>query len=159
MYVLWSPRPRNIADSNYQAIILLHILLYFTDSLPLLHTLFSITAHLIYLQNFSHTWPFISLSSPAFLSSCLLAILNHFAWFFYFSRISREAQAIRTNRSFRGNLHLHDRGRAQAPAFQDIATFFALCVWFVPLFLFLSLSANDNALPVSSNGMWRVTFL
>jgi len=29
----------------------------------------------------------------------------------------------------------------------DIAAFFGICVWFVPLFLFLSLSANDNALP------------
>lgn len=29
----------------------------------------------------------------------------------------------------------------------DVAAFFAICVWFVPLFLFLSLSANDNALP------------
>jgi hypothetical protein len=29
----------------------------------------------------------------------------------------------------------------------DVAAFFAVCVWFVPLFLFLSLSANDNVLP------------
>ncbi|KAL5507940.1 SVP26 [Sanghuangporus vaninii] len=135
------------------AIILLHILLYFTDSLPLLHTLFSITAHLIYLQNFSHTWPFISLASPTFLASCILAILNHFAWFFYFSRVSREAQAMRSQRVFRGNVHPHGSGSVQVPGFQDIATFFALCVWFVPLFLFLSLSANDNALPVSANGL------
>ncbi|KAL5487726.1 SVP26 [Sanghuangporus weigelae] len=135
------------------AIILLHILLYFTDSLPVLHTLFSITAHLIYLQNFSHTWPFISLASPAFLASCILAILNHFAWFFYFSRVSREVQAMRSQRVFRGNVHAHGNGGGvTAPGFQDIATFFALCVWFVPLFLFLSLSANDNALPMSANG-------
>ncbi|KAL5527703.1 hypothetical protein ACEPAG_6504 [Sanghuangporus baumii] len=138
------------------AIILLHILLYFTDSLPLLHTLFSITAHLIYLQNFSHTWPFISLVSPAFLASCLLAILNHFAWFFYFSRVSREVLAMRSQRVFRGNGNVNayaNGGGVKAPGFQDIATFFALCVWFVPLFLFLSLSANDNALPVSANGL------
>ena len=37
-----------------------------------------------------------------------------------------------------------------APGFTDIATFFGICVWLVPLFLFLSLSANDNALPTSS---------
>lgn len=35
--------------------------------------------------------------------------------------------------------------------FMDIATFFGVCVWLVPLFLFLSLSANDNALPVSQS--------
>ncbi len=35
------------------------------------------------------------------------------------------------------------------PSFGDISTFFAICVWCVPLFLFLSLSANDNVLPSS----------
>lgn len=29
----------------------------------------------------------------------------------------------------------------------DIATFFGICVWLVPFYLFLSLSANDNVLP------------
>lgn len=29
----------------------------------------------------------------------------------------------------------------------DVATFFGVCVWLVPFFLFLSLSANDNVLP------------
>jgi len=33
------------------------------------------------------------------------------------------------------------------PSFGEVATFFTICVWLAPLFLFLSLSANDNALP------------
>lgn len=33
--------------------------------------------------------------------------------------------------------------------FMDVAAFFGICVWAAPLFLFLSLSANDNALPSS----------
>ncbi|KAF7352600.1 DUF396-domain-containing protein [Mycena venus] len=36
------------------------------------------------------------------------------------------------------------------PGFTEIATFFGICVWAAPLFLFLSLSANDNALPVTT---------
>lgn len=40
-----------------------------------------------------------------------------------------------------------------APAFGDMATFFGVCVWLAPLFLFLSLSANDNALPTAGQGM------
>ncbi|KAG6821534.1 hypothetical protein H0H93_000043 [Arthromyces matolae] len=36
------------------------------------------------------------------------------------------------------------------PGFTQIASFFGTCVWLAPLFLFLSLSANDNALPVSA---------
>lgn len=30
-------------------------------------------------------FPAIELSSPVFLSSCLLVIVNHFTWFFYFT--------------------------------------------------------------------------
>lgn len=38
------------------------------------------------------------------------------------------------------------------PNFGEIATFFGICVWLAPLFLFLSLSANDNALPLNATG-------
>ncbi|KXN89552.1 Protein SVP26 [Leucoagaricus sp. SymC.cos] len=126
--------------SILQAIILLHIIFYFSDSLPFLQTMFSITCHIVYLQNFSHTWPLISLSSPTFLGSCALVIADHFIWFFYFSRITHEA---RYSRAYRG-------GGPKAPGFTEIASFFGICVWLAPLFLFLSLSANDNALPTSS---------
>lgn len=74
--------------------------------------------------------------------------MNHFLWFYYFSLRSREVRH-RSQRTFRGPGRAGD---SSAPGFADIATFFALCVWLVPLFLFLSLSANDNALPTSSNG-------
>ena len=35
--------------------------------------------------------------------------------------------------------------------FMEVAAFFGILVWSVPLFLFLSLSANDNALPSSES--------
>ncbi|KAF8640124.1 hypothetical protein AX17_001360 [Amanita inopinata Kibby_2008] len=60
-------------------------------------------------------------------------------WFFYFARITHEA---RHRRTYRGP-------PPDVPGFTEIASFFAICVWLVPLFLFLSLSANDNALPLS----------
>jgi hypothetical protein len=31
----------------------------------------------------------------------------------------------------------------------DIAAFFGVCVWLIPFAYFISLSANDNALPLS----------
>lgn len=102
--------------------------------------MFSIACHIVYLQNFSQTWPLISLTSPAFLSSCVLVIADHFIWFFYFSRVTHQA---RYSRSYRG-------GGPMAPGFTEIASFFGICVWLAPLFLFLSLSANDNALPTAS---------
>jgi Transmembrane adaptor Erv26 len=40
--------------------------------------------------------------------------------------------------------------QSRIPGFADIATFFAICVWLAPLFLFLSLSAADNTLPTST---------
>jgi len=118
-------------------------LLYVTDSFPLLQTTFSIICHIVYLQNFSNHWPLISLSSASFLASCALAIANHFLWFMHFSRLARDA---RQSYRYRGLV-------SNAPGFTDIATFFGICVWLVPLFLFLSLSANDNALPTSSGIM------
>lgn len=124
-----------------QAIILLHAIFYFTDSLPFLQTAFSTFCHIVYLQNFSKSWPFISLTSVSFLLSCVLVVADHFVWFFYFARITAEARHLK---SYRG---VHRR----IPGFTEIASFFGLCVWFIPLFLFLSLSANDNALPMAAS--------
>jgi hypothetical protein len=143
-----------IGQRGIYIIISLHILLYITDSLPFFLTIFSIFCHIIYLQNFSVRWPFISLTSLSFIASCALVVVDHFLWFFYFARINQEA---------RQNM-AHGRGRsadvravggasggkvAEAPGFADIATFFGVCVWLAPLFLFLSLSAGDHALPTA----------
>ncbi|KAJ6598833.1 transmembrane adaptor Erv26-domain-containing protein [Mycena vulgaris] len=131
-----------IGQRGIYVILLLHGALYLSDSLPLTHIAFSACCHIVYLQNFSHTWPLISLTSPTFIASCLLVIGDHFLWFFHFARVSQDA---RHNRSFRGAPP--PKG---VPGFTEIATFFGICVWAAPLFLFLSLSANDNALPVAA---------
>jgi len=123
-----------------QAIIVLHVVFYFTDSLPLFQTVFSIVCHIVYLQNFSNTWPLISLTSLPFLASCVLVISDHFIWFFYFARITSEARHSRQYLNVQPG----------PPGFTEIASFFGICVWYTPLFLFLSLSANDNALPMTA---------
>jgi hypothetical protein len=123
-----------------QVIIILHFILYLTESLPFSRILFSAFCHFVYLQNISSSWPFISLTSVTFIGSCILVIANHFSWFFYFSRITQEAR----HRTYRISV-----SPLRVPDFVDIATFFAVCVWIAPLFLFLSLSANDNTLPTS----------
>ncbi|KAK8844728.1 hypothetical protein IAR55_006578 [Kwoniella newhampshirensis] len=127
------------------AIVALHAILYFTDSLPFLPTLFSIVCHLVYLQNFSSSWPYISLTSPRFILSCILVVADHFIWFFHFAAVAQEAKKYRTPKYRYGGQAR--AGNGDGPAFGDVAAFFAICIWFVPLFLFLSLSANDNALP------------
>ncbi|KAI9447526.1 transmembrane adaptor Erv26-domain-containing protein [Lactarius indigo] len=125
-------------------IISIHVLLAFTDALPLHKIAFSIFCHIVYLQNFSHTWPVISLTSPSFVASCVLVVADHFMWFFHFARRTHEArQAV--HKAYRGGPVV------RPPTFGDMATFFGLCVWLTPLFLFLSLSANDNTLPTSGS--------
>lgn len=63
-----------------------------------------------------------------------MVLLNHYVWFTHFS-----------------NPHLASpRSRYEVvdmPTFTEIASYFGLCVWFVPFSLFVSLSAGDNVLP------------
>lgn len=133
-----------IGQRGIYAIILIHILLWYFDSLPLHLTLFSILCHIVYLQNFTPNWPVVSLTSLSFLASCALVIIDHFLWFFYFARVTQNARhRARTT---------YPRQNIPVPGFADIATFFGVCVWLAPLFLFLSLSANDNALPMNLSG-------
>ncbi|PIL37301.1 hypothetical protein GSI_00994 [Ganoderma sinense ZZ0214-1] len=147
-----SRQAKVIGQKAIYVIILVHFLLYFYDSLPLNHILFSVLCHIIYLQNFTPTWPFISLSSLSFMASCVLVVADHFLWFFYFARITQEARH-RAHRSYRGPPLPH-----AVPNFGDIATFFGVCVWLAPLFLFLSLSANDNALPTNAGEEHQQSF-
>jgi hypothetical protein len=91
------------------------------------------------LQNFSDSWPLISLTSHSFIASCLLVVVDHFVWFFHFSRLTHQAHHA-ARQSYRGGPVV------RPPPFGEMATFFAICVWLTPLFLFLSLSANDTTL-------------
>lgn len=122
----------------------IHVLLLVFDGLPVLHIGFSLLAHALYLTNFTAQWPFISLASPQFILSCISVVANHFIWFFYFAEKAQEAKAQRQTRYRYGNKRTTT---IDSPSFLDVAAFFAICVWLVPLFLFLSLSANDNVLP------------
>lgn len=131
-----------------QTIIGLHVLLLYTDSFPALPVLFSIGCHIIYLSNFTSSWPVISLSSPRFLASCLLVIADHFTWFFHFANKANEAKRRSPNRYSYNASQKSFRAEGEH-GFMDVAAFFGICVWSAPLFLFLSLSANDNALPSS----------
>lgn len=121
----------------------IHVLLLVFDRLPITLIGFSLAAHAVYLTNFTAQWPFISLTSPRFLLSCVMVVADHFLWFFYFAEKAQEAKAKRQPRYRYGT----KTSNVDAPSFMDVAAFFAICVWLVPLFLFLSLSANDNVLP------------
>ena len=63
-------------------------------------------------------------------------------WFFHFAHVTHEARQV-SHKAYRGGPVV------KTPSFGDMATFFGICVWLIPLFLFLSLSANDNTLPTT----------
>ncbi|KAI8458732.1 transmembrane adaptor Erv26-domain-containing protein, partial [Phakopsora pachyrhizi] len=147
-----------------QVVILIHLAFYLSEGLPLPLVALGVFSHLVYLTNFNKiSWPSISLTSGSFILSCGLVVIDHFAWFFYFAeRIRSSALNNHSIHYYRAQLSNTDslasrswsrgdgnRQGATQLTFWDITTFFALCVWLVPFFLFLSLSASDNVLPNS----------
>ncbi|KAJ3244735.1 erv26 super protein [Chytriomyces hyalinus] len=99
-----------------------HVILAVHDEFSWLRIAISIGCHLVYsllLQNF----PNVQLDDPYFILTCILAVVDHFMWFFWFA----------------DSHHYH--------RFMDIAAFFGLMVWLVPFAFFISLSANENTLP------------
>ncbi|GAA5897020.1 hypothetical protein JCM6882_007334 [Rhodosporidiobolus microsporus] len=144
---------KTVGQRLIYAEVVLYILLYFFDDLPLHLVALGIFAHLVYLTNFSRNWPIISLTSLSFVLSCLSVLASHFLSFQHFSARSAAA-AHHSSRSRYTHYNAYNRagaggGGGREPTFLDIATFFAVCVWLVPFYLFLSLSANDNVLPSS----------
>jgi len=98
----------------------IHVLLWLFDGFPFWRIAFSMMCHGVYTMNIK-TFPFISLTSLPFIASCVLVLADHFLWFQYFT-----------------SLYVR---------FMDIAAFFGICIWLIPFAYFISLSANDNALP------------
>ncbi|KAI0974592.1 transmembrane adaptor Erv26 [Xylaria arbuscula] len=117
-------------------IIGLQSVLWIVDGLPLLLTLFGVFSHFVYLGNMRR-FPFVRLTDPLFLASCVLVLVNHYFWFRHFS----EAQ----QRSYSRLSSMYDQ--PDIPSFTEIASFFGICVWLIPFALFVSLSASDNVLP------------
>uniref|UniRef100_A0A1B6KPM9 Protein TEX261 n=1 Tax=Graphocephala atropunctata TaxID=36148 RepID=A0A1B6KPM9_9HEMI len=74
-------------------------------------------AHLLILK----TFPYVALSSPAFVIAVFLLLVNHYFAFQYFNSIYH--------------------------SFSEVMAYFTLCLWLVPFALFVSLSANENVLP------------
>ncbi|CAO3570674.1 unnamed protein product [Mortierella alpina] len=102
------------------AVVVLHLSLWLLDGLPFTKIMFSLACHGVYSLNLAN-FPYINLFSLPFILSCALVLIDHFMWFQYFSR------------------HYYN--------FMSIASFFGICVWMIPFAYFISLSANDNALP------------
>ncbi|ESW98411.1 hypothetical protein KL918_005134 [Ogataea parapolymorpha] len=114
-------------------------LLWFFDDFPLKLTIFSLFSYFIYYQNLKK-FPNIDLTGSIFLATCILALLNHFLWFKHFNNPYVPTIDERLNPDFK---------LPHYPSFTEIASFFGLCIWLIPFGFFISLSANENTLPMS----------
>ncbi|KAK9476894.1 transmembrane adaptor Erv26 [Lipomyces japonicus] len=133
---------KQLLEKLIYGIIIVHLLLFLIDKFPFWLTVFGIVTQVVYLQNLKQ-FPFIQLTSPIFISSCVLVLLNHYFWFQFFSRPSIPPPSLRYSSS------LYEP-QSSLPSFAEVSSFFGICVWLVPFALFVSLSAGDNVLPSSS---------
>ncbi|KAF4975961.1 hypothetical protein FZEAL_7313 [Fusarium zealandicum] len=117
------------------SIVGIQVILWLVDGLPFWASILTIASHVVYLGNMRR-FPFVKLSDPLFIFSCVLVLVNHYVWFRHFS--STQAQAYSRTSYYE---------KADVPSFAQIASYFGLCVWLVPFALFVSLSAGDNVLP------------
>ncbi|KAH8890424.1 DUF396-domain-containing protein [Thozetella sp. PMI_491] len=117
-------------------IIVLQLLLCAVDRFPFFLTLLGIFSHVVYLGNMRR-FPYVKLTDPLFLASCVLVLVNHYLWFKHFSHHQQ--------RAYQNMSTYYDS--PNVPTFTEIASYFGLCVWLVPFSLFVSLSASDNVLP------------
>lgn len=117
-------------------IIGLQLVLWMVDGLPFGLTMMGVISHVVYLGNMRR-FPFVRLSDPLFIASCVLVLGNHYFWFKHFSAAQQ--------RSYTRMSNIYDQ--PDVPSFTEIASFFGLCVWLIPFALFVSLSASDNVLP------------
>ncbi|KAK6463765.1 transmembrane adaptor Erv26 [Scheffersomyces coipomensis] len=113
------------------------VLLWLFDRFPFKLTAFSIFSYYVYLQNLNK-FPYVNLTSPIFLISCVLVLANHFFWFNHFHNPYIPPLEVRLSPNYEP---------PRIPTFVEVCSFFGLLVWFVPFALFVSLSAHDNLLP------------
>lgn len=122
-------------------IIGIYVLLVVFDGFPIVLSAFSIFTYVVYLQNMKQ-FPYISLSNPTLMLSCVLVLINHYLWFKHFNDVKIPPQ-------FKFDPNYVPKRRA---TFAEVASFFGICIWFIPFALFVSLSAGENVLPTHTSG-------
>ncbi|ODQ48691.1 hypothetical protein PICMEDRAFT_70308 [Pichia membranifaciens NRRL Y-2026] len=119
------------------------ILLYLFDGFPFKLTLFTLFSNYVYNLNL-RKFPNIQLTNPVFVVSCLLAFVNHYLWFNYFNNPYIPSIDERLSAGFVPPYY---------PSFTEIASFFGICIWMFPFALFISISSNENGLPLSNSDL------
>ncbi|EGX96165.1 Transmembrane adaptor Erv26 [Cordyceps militaris CM01] len=126
---------KRLLTRTIYTIVGVQVVLCLVDGFPIWATLLGVVSHIVYLGNMRR-FPFVKLSDPLFILSCVLVLVDHYVWFRHFSDTQTS--------SYQRASYYDD---VEVPSFTMIASYFGLCVWLVPFALFVSLSAGDNVLP------------
>uniref|UniRef100_A0A8C1KR08 Protein TEX261 n=1 Tax=Cyprinus carpio TaxID=7962 RepID=A0A8C1KR08_CYPCA len=94
--------------------------LYLFEGFPTLMIGVGLFTNLVYF-GLLQTFPYIMLTSPNFILSCALVVLNHYMAFQYFAD-----SLIKVS---------------------EVLAYFTVCLWVIPFSFFVSLSAGENVLP------------
>ncbi|XP_072262795.1 protein TEX261 [Pyxicephalus adspersus] len=94
--------------------------LYFFEKFPGIMIGVGLFTNVVYF-GLLQTFPFIMLTSPNFIISCVLVVLNHYLAFQYFAE--------------------------EYYPFAEVLSYFTFCLWLIPFAFFVSLSAGENVLP------------
>ncbi|KAF3837187.1 hypothetical protein F7725_004651 [Dissostichus mawsoni] len=94
--------------------------LYLFESFPVLMVGVGLFTNLVYF-GLLQTFPYIALSSPNFILSCVLVVVNHYMAFQFFAQ--------------------------EYYPFSEVLAYFTICLWVIPFGFFVSLSAGENVLP------------
>uniref|UniRef100_A0A673SSY2 Protein TEX261 n=1 Tax=Suricata suricatta TaxID=37032 RepID=A0A673SSY2_SURSU len=103
--------------------------LYVFERFPTLMIGVGLFTNLVYF-GLLQTFPFIMLTSPNFILSCGLVVVNHYLAFQFFAE--------------------------EYYPFSEVLAYFTFCLWIIPFAFFVSLSAGENILPstMQPGGSW-----
>jgi hypothetical protein len=99
--------------------------LFLFESLPVSMVVCGIIAQVTHLALLAR-FPFFSISSPNFVAAMVMVLINHYLAFSFFGT----------------NFY----------PFAEVMAYFTICQWMVPFAFFVSLSINENVLPMTSLG-------
>eukprot|EP00735_Rhodelphis_limneticus_P001578 TRINITY_DN12221_c0_g1::TRINITY_DN12221_c0_g1_i1::g.13031::m.13031 TRINITY_DN12221_c0_g1::TRINITY_DN12221_c0_g1_i1::g.13031 ORF type:complete len:240 (+),score=21.33,sp/Q5BJW3/TX261_RAT/37.93/1e-31,Erv26/PF04148.8/3.7e-51,GATA/PF00320.22/0.4 TRINITY_DN12221_c0_g1_i1:63-722(+) len=105
----------------------IHFLLWVWEGFPLVNVAIGAISHFFYFQLLK-TFPFFEWKSWRFLCSVVMVVANHLSWFHFF---------------------MYDDTRYYTHRTATLVSFFVSCVWLIPFVFFLSLSANEQVLPMT----------
>ncbi|KAL5238762.1 hypothetical protein ACI65C_006172 [Semiaphis heraclei] len=114
---------KKVIKWTIHVVIICHIGLYIFDNIPLTLIALGLLSHIVYyflLTDFPH----FNLTSVSFISSIILLIGNHVLALKFFQQ--------------------------RYTTISEVFSYFTVCLWMVPFMFILSLSANDNTLPITN---------